>query len=49
MFLLQVLDVADNENPWTVFVETLNPESGLKELPQFDKDSMYSQSCYRKC
>lgn len=34
-----VLDVADNENPWTVFVETLNPESGLKELPQFDKDS----------
>ncbi|XP_071107818.1 ubiquitin carboxyl-terminal hydrolase 7-like [Haliotis cracherodii] len=32
-------DIADNENPWYVFVETLSPESGLKELPPFDKDS----------
>jgi len=31
--------VAENDNPWTIFVETLNPESGLKELPQFDKES----------
>lgn len=36
---MQVLDIAENDNPWTLFVETLNPESGLKELPQFDKES----------
>jgi len=34
-----VQDLADNENPWTVFVETVNPESGLEELPSFDKES----------
>ncbi|KAL5018785.1 hypothetical protein ScPMuIL_004507 [Solemya velum] len=34
-----VQDLADNERPWTVYVETLNPESPLKELPSFDKDA----------
>ncbi|KAK3090560.1 hypothetical protein FSP39_012693 [Pinctada imbricata] len=34
-----VAEVADNDCPWTLFVETLSPESGLKELPFFDKDS----------
>lgn len=38
---LQVQDTAENESPWTVWVETLSPESGLQELPVFDKDSMY--------
>ncbi|XP_021358377.1 ubiquitin carboxyl-terminal hydrolase 7-like isoform X1 [Mizuhopecten yessoensis] len=34
-----IQDVADNETPWTLFVETLNPESGLQALPSFDKES----------
>ncbi|KAK7111658.1 ubiquitin carboxyl-terminal hydrolase 7-like isoform X1 [Littorina saxatilis] len=34
-----VQDLADQENPWTVFVETLSPDSGLKDLSPFDKDS----------
>ena len=41
---LQVQDTAENESPWTVWVETLSPESGLQELPVFDKDSMYSNA-----
>jgi hypothetical protein len=35
----QVQEVAENESPWTMWVETLSPESGLQELPIFDKDS----------
>lgn len=38
-FMLQVQEVSENESPWTVFVETVNPESGLKALPSFDKES----------
>lgn len=34
-----VQELSDQDNPWVVFVETLSPESGLKELPPFDKDS----------
>lgn len=34
-----IQDLAEQENPWTVYVETLSPDSGLKELPPFDKDS----------
>ena len=30
--------MADNENPWTVFIETLDPESKKMALPPFDKD-----------
>ncbi|XP_052767469.1 ubiquitin carboxyl-terminal hydrolase 7-like isoform X2 [Mya arenaria] len=33
-----VQDLAE-EGPWTLFVETLNPESSLQRLPHFDKDS----------
>ncbi|KAJ8318152.1 hypothetical protein KUTeg_003243 [Tegillarca granosa] len=33
-----VQEVSENESPWTVFVETVNPESGLKALPSFDKE-----------
>ena len=38
-------DLADQENPWTVYVETLPPDSGMKELPPFDKDSEYIKLC----
>ncbi|KAJ4444389.1 hypothetical protein ANN_06181 [Periplaneta americana] len=34
-----VLDVAENQNPWNVFVEVVPPDSGLQALPAFDKDS----------
>lgn len=34
-----VQETADSESPWTVWVETLSPESGLQELPVFDKDN----------
>lgn len=34
-----VLDVAENQNPWTVFLEMVPPDSGLTCLPNFDKDS----------
>lgn len=31
-------ELADHENPWTVFVETVNPEKDLISLPSFDKE-----------
>ncbi|KAK7792272.1 hypothetical protein R5R35_013305 [Gryllus longicercus] len=34
-----VIDVAENQNPWNVFVEVVPPDSGLQALPSFDKDS----------
>jgi len=34
-----VLDVAENQNPWNIFVEVVPPDSGLQSLPSFDKDS----------
>ncbi|XP_050394501.1 ubiquitin carboxyl-terminal hydrolase 7 isoform X1 [Patella vulgata] len=34
-----IMEAAENDSPWSVFVETLSPESGLKELQPFDKDS----------
>ncbi|XP_075231892.1 ubiquitin-specific protease 7 isoform X3 [Lycorma delicatula] len=34
-----VSDVAELQNPWNIFVETVPPDSGLSSLPQFDKDS----------
>ncbi|XP_071522080.1 ubiquitin carboxyl-terminal hydrolase 7 isoform X1 [Panulirus ornatus] len=32
-------EISDNSNPWTVFIETVPPDSGLKSLTAFDKDS----------
>lgn len=43
----QVSELSDQENPWVIFVETLTPESGLQELPPFDKDSMFIQTSLR--
>ena len=31
-------ELADHENPWTVFVETINPDTELDSLPPFDKE-----------
>ncbi|XP_071444786.1 ubiquitin carboxyl-terminal hydrolase 7 [Hetaerina americana] len=33
-----VIDVSENTNPWNIWVETVRPDSGLKTLPNFDKD-----------
>lgn len=36
--LKAVQDLAENESLWTIFLETLPPDSSLKSLPAFDKD-----------
>lgn len=35
-----MIDLSDNENPWTIFLETVDPEmaSSGATLPKFDKD-----------
>lgn len=40
MFVLQMIDLSDNENPWTIFLETVDPEMAASgaTLPKFDKD-----------
>lgn len=40
MFALQMIDLSDNENPWTIFLETVDPEMAASgaTLPKFDKD-----------
>ena len=37
---LQMIDLSDNENPWTIFLETVDPEMAASgaTLPKFDKD-----------
>lgn len=35
----QVIELADNSSPWTIFLETVDPDSGVQALPHFDKDS----------
>lgn len=32
-------ELAENQNPWNIFVEVVNPDSGRSALPQFDKDA----------
>lgn len=34
-----VIDAAENQNPWTIFLELLPPDSGSTVLPNFDKDA----------
>ena len=46
----QMIDLSDNENPWTIFLETVDPEMAASgaTLPKFDKDresSMTSVFC----
>lgn len=40
MFAFQMIDLSDNENPWTIFLETVDPEMAASgaTLPKFDKD-----------
>lgn len=39
-----MIDLSDNENPWTIFLETVDPEMAASgaTLPKFDKDRTYS-------
>jgi len=30
-------EISETENPWTIFVETINPETGPQSLPVFDR------------
>lgn len=41
--LYQMIDLSDNENPWTIFLETVDPELAASgaTLPKFDKDRKY--------
>ncbi|XP_076275614.1 ubiquitin-specific protease 7 isoform X1 [Rhynchophorus ferrugineus] len=34
-----VIDVAENANPWNIFLELLPPDSGQTSLPAFDKEA----------
>ncbi len=40
VFVFQMIDLSDNENPWTIFLETVDPEMAASgaTLPKFDKD-----------
>lgn len=35
-----MIDLSDNENPWTIFLETVDPglADSVATLPKFDKD-----------
>ena len=38
---MQIQDIAENDNPWVVFVETTDPANPQAKLPYFEKDSKY--------
>lgn len=42
-FFPQMIGLSDNENPWTIFLETVDPELAASgaTLPKFDKDRKY--------
>lgn len=44
--LCQMIDLSDNENPWTIFLETVDPELAASgaTLPKFDKDRKHEAS-----
>lgn len=52
-FVPQMIDLSDNENPWTIFLETVDPEMAASgaTLPKFDKDRKSNQddSCPAWC
>lgn len=43
LFTIQMIELSDNENPWTIFLETVDPEMAATgaTLPKFDKDRKY--------
>ncbi|GBM82029.1 Ubiquitin carboxyl-terminal hydrolase 7 [Araneus ventricosus] len=34
-----IIDIADSTSPWTIFLETVEPDSGLPCIQEFDKES----------
>ncbi|CAN8002794.1 unnamed protein product [Ixodes hexagonus] len=34
-----VIDLSENANPWTIFLETIVPDQPMDRLPEFDKES----------
>lgn len=36
-----ISEIAESSNPWNVFLEMIEPDSGLTELPPIDKESVY--------
>lgn len=46
LMLCQMIDLSDNENPWTIFLETVDPELAASgaTLPKFDKDRKHEAS-----
>lgn len=34
-----VQEIAENDNPWTIFVETVSPDNSKDRLPHFEKDN----------
>lgn len=49
--LCQMIDLSDNENPWTIFLETVDPELAASgaTLPKFDKDRKHEASIWIIC
>lgn len=46
-----MIDLSDNENPWTIFLETVDPEMAASgaTLPKFDKDRECDTPIPHKC
>jgi len=42
---VQIQEIAENDNPWVVFVETTDPEKPHAKLPYFEKDSKHAVMC----
>ncbi|KAH7944113.1 hypothetical protein HPB52_015798 [Rhipicephalus sanguineus] len=34
-----VIDLSENSNPWTIFMETIAPDQNIDRLPDFDKET----------
>ncbi|GIY89443.1 ubiquitin carboxyl-terminal hydrolase 7 [Caerostris extrusa] len=34
-----IIDIADSSSPWTIFLETVEPDSGMPSIQEFDKES----------
>lgn len=37
------------ETPWILFLETVQPDSGMRELPSFDKESKFDHNSLTFC
>jgi len=34
-----LIELSENHNPWTIFLEIVDPDSGLQALPHFDNNT----------